>query len=237
MPDDQTPRHVAIIPDGNRRWAKAHGLNPWEGHDAGARRFRPILNAAFKEGVYCVSAWVASVSNLTNRPKIEIDFLYKVLEEFFLDLQEMPEVHEYGVRVQAFGSWRESQPASLVKAIEGVIEKTKSNDRHLLNIFDGYDGISEMTQAVEQIVEEGRKDPSLRVDVETIKRHLLTKDLPPVDLLIRTGGEPHLSGGFMMWDIADAQLHFSEKMFPDFGEEDFLAALKDYRSRERRHGK
>ncbi|OGL67211.1 di-trans,poly-cis-decaprenylcistransferase [Candidatus Uhrbacteria bacterium RIFCSPHIGHO2_01_FULL_63_20] len=237
MPDDQTPRHVAIIPDGNRRWAKRHGLKPWEGHDAGARRFRPILRAAFEEGVYCVSAWIASRSNLTTRSKVEVEFLYQVLERFFLELTEVPELSEHGVRVQVFGQWREFQPPGLVKAIEGVIEKTKRNDRHPLNFFDAYDGVSEMTDAIQRMVDEGRKDPRFAVEPSIIKRHLLTKDLPPVDLVIRTGGEPHWSGGFMMWDIAEAQFHFSDKMFPDFGAEDFRAALEEYRSRERRQGK
>jgi undecaprenyl diphosphate synthase len=237
MREQNNPRHVALIPDGNRRWAKTRGLKPWEGHDAGARKFRPILDAAFEQGVYCVSTWVASVSNLTNRPKSEIDFLYQVLEKFFLELAEMPEIYERKVKVQAFGDWRASQPKGLVQALEDVIEKTKSHDRHLLNIFDAYDGITEMTQAVQKMVDEGRKDPNFRVDATTIKNHLLTKDLPPVDLLIRTGGEPHLSGGFMMWDVADAQLHFSDKMFPDFDAADLLAALDEYRLRERRKGK
>ena len=237
MSDDLNPRHVAIIPDGNRRWAKAHALKPWEGHDAGARQFRPILKAALREGVYCVSAWLASVSNLTNRSKVEVEFLYKVLESFFLELQDMPEVEEYGVRVQALGDWKKYQPPALIAAIEGAMEKTKHHTNHVLNLFDAYDGISEMTDAIQAMVEQGRRDSSFAVDGAAIKRNLLTADLPPVDLVIRTGGEPHWSGGFMMWDIAEAQFHFSQKMFPDFGEADFLAALEDYRSRERRHGK
>ena len=177
------------------------------------------------------------MDNLTKRSHEEVKFLYKAFESMFNELYDAPEIYSYDVRIQAFGEWESFQPSSLVASIRRIIEKTKEHRRHLLNLFDGYDGISEMTRAVQTIADLKTVAPDLKVTPELIKAHLYTRDLPPVDLVIRTGGEPHWSGGFLMWDIANAHFHFSEKMWPDFDEKDLLAALEDYRKRERRLGK
>lgn len=233
MPFPNNPKHVAIIPDGNRRWAKAQGLAVWRGHEKGVQSFRPIIQTALKEGIPHLSAWMCSKDNLQKRPTEEVDFLYKVFAQLFRDLGEMPELDTHNIRVQAFGEWETHQPPELVAAIKALMERTKHHDQFFLNLFDAYDGISEMTRAVSAIVQEGVED----VTPAVIKAHLYTKDLPPVDLAIRTGGEPHWSGGFLMWDVANAQMHFSDLMWPDFGASAFEAVLEEYRSRDRRHGK
>ncbi len=228
--------HVAFIPDGNRRWARAHAMVPWEGHAVGAKGFRPLLRCAIENGVTHLSVWCASRSNLTKRPTQEVKFLYKVLEEYFDSLHDAPEIHEHRVRVTVIGAWEEFQPPSLIASIKRIQDETRKYDDVHLTIFDAYDGITEMTDAVAAIAEAKAKDPSLVVTPDLIKSNLYTADLPPVDLAIRTGGEPHWSGGFMMWDIANSHFHFSEKLWPDFKDEDFVAALNEFKNRERRQG-
>jgi len=232
-----TPNHIAIIPDGNRRWAKSRGMLVSKGHEEGINRFRPILRATINEGIPCLSAWMCSKDNLTKRPKEEVAFLYRVFQQLFDELGSMPEIDTHRIRVQAFGEWETSQPPALVHSIRALMERTKTHDQFFLNLFDAYDGVSEMTRAVDTIARRAVIDPQLRVTPELIKASLYTADLPPVDLVIRTGGEPHWSGGFMMWDIANAQMHFSQKMWPEFTQEDYLAAIDEYRARDRRHGK
>lgn len=233
MSHSNNPRHVAIIPDGNRRWAKAQGLAVWRGHERGVEMFRPIIQTALKEGIPYLSAWMCSKDNLQKRPKEEVEFLYKVFTRLFQELGGMPELDTHNIRVQAFGEWEAYQPPELVASIKALEERTKTHDRFFLNLFDAYDGISEMTRAVSAIAAKGIAD----VTPADIKAHLYTKDLPPVDLAIRTGGEPHWSGGFLMWDVANAQMHFSDLMWPDFSAVEFEKVLEEYRSRERRHGK
>jgi len=212
-------------------------LKAWQGHEEGFQRFRPILQAAIKEEIPYVSAWMCSKDNLTKRPPEEVAFLYNVFQRMFDEIGTMPEIDTHHIRVRALGEWEAYQPAKLVDAIHNIEARTASHDKFFLTLFDAYDGISEMTRAMSAIAEQKQANPSLEVTPELIKANLYTKDLPPVDLVIRTGGEPHWSGGFLMWDIANAQMHFSEKMWPEFDANDFLAAIEEYRERERRHGK
>lgn len=229
------PNHIAIIPDGNRRWAKSNALKPWQGHQAGMKGFIPLLKVALEHDIYALSAWMASIDNLQKRPQKEIDVLYKVFEELFDLLDSTPEVMEHEVRVVALGDWKSFQPKSLVDKIEAIQEKTKHHTKHRLTLFDGYDGITEMTRAVQSIVDQSRSN-ELEITPELIKKNLFTHDLPPVDLVIRTGGEPHWSGGFMMWDIANAHFYFSDTLWPDFSDQEFRAAIEDFKERGRRFG-
>ncbi len=237
MPNSHNPRHIAIIPDGNRRWARKQGFKPWQGHEAGFKQFRPILQKALDENITYISAWMCSKDNLTKRPPEEIEVLYKVFQSLFDELGSMPEVDERKIKIQAFGEWESVQPSKLVASIKALVERTAHHDQLFLNLFDAYDGISEMTRAVAAISDEKVAHPNLEITPEVIKQHLYTRELPPVDLVIRTGGEPHWSGGFLMWDIANAQMHFSEKMWPDFTADDFMVAIEEYRTREIRKGK
>ena len=143
---------------------------------------------------------------------------------------------EHEVKVVALGDWMDYQPSSLVKKIEALQEKTKHHTKHRLTLFDGYDGITEMTQAVQSIADKSAQNGRINVTPELIKQHLLTHDLPPVDLVIRTGGEPHWSGGFMMWDIANAHFFFSDTLWPDFSENEFTQAVESFNTRARRFG-
>ncbi len=166
----------------------------------------------------------------------ETQALLRIYEEYFTKLLGDEEVHKDRARINFIGHWEEQFPGSLKKIMNQCQESTKDYGQYFLNFFLAYSGDHEMLQAIRSIASEfeGR---SGEITEETVKSHLLTRDLPPVDFLIRTGGEPHLSAGFMMWDVANAQLFFSEKHYPDFDENEFSLAIEDYQNRARRFGK
>ncbi|MEK7576175.1 MAG: polyprenyl diphosphate synthase [Patescibacteria group bacterium] len=221
--------HVAIIPDGNRRWAKARGKMPWMGHAEGAKTFEKILKSAFEQNVYCLSFWGMSVDNIDKRPPREVKFLLDTFSKVLMKAAKSPNLEKYDVRVSILGEWRERFPKKLVTLGEKIIEETKNRKKHVVNLLLCYDGKTEMISAF-------KKAGVSKGNFTTPKDFLWTRDLPPVDLVIRTGGDPHLSAGFMMWDTADAQLRFEEKMWPDFTVADFEEAIADFKKRERRFG-
>ncbi|EKE19608.1 MAG: undecaprenyl pyrophosphate synthetase [uncultured bacterium] len=229
------PNHIAIIPDGNRRWAKEKGLEPWEGHSAGAEVMEQLARWAFDNGIFALSFWGSSLENLQKRPLLEKQALLRIYEEYFEKLIVNEDIHRNRVRINVIGRWEDQFPSSLKKIIMDGVQKTAHYDQHELNFFLAYSGDDEMLSAVRAIAKSGI-DPE-KISPQTIKENLMTNKLPQVDFLIRTGGEPHLSAGFMMWDIANAQLYFSEKYFPDFKEAQFIEAIKEYESREQRKGK
>lgn len=244
------PQHVAIIPDGNRRWAKKQGLKAFDGHRRGFAAARAVAKHAEQRGVKHLSLWGMSIENLTRRSRLEVAGLLRVFEEMFREILADEDTFKKEIKVQVFGRWREKFPKRLVTLIEEVMAKTAAHHKSYLNVFLVYNGTDEMVQAVQEIVDEaGTRLPqnealpprtgekNFQVTSEMLKGHLMTKDLPPVDLLIRTAGEPHLSAGFMMWDVADAELYFPEVYWPDFTPAEFDAALEFYARRERRFGK
>src|SRR6266702_59762 len=220
------PRHIAIIPDGNRRWAKDIGLDPWMGDKAGAEKLEQLARWAYNNGIYCLSFWGSSLENLKKRPLREKQELLKIYEEYFKKLIVNEDIHSNRVRINVIGKWEQQFPSSLKKIIIEGVEKTAHYDQHELNFFLAYSGDDEMLETVRKIVSSGIE--SKKITAETIKQNLMTSGLPAVDLLIRTGGEPHLSAGFMMWDIANSYLHFFAGYFPDFSEDDLAAAIEEY---------
>jgi len=233
------PRHVVVIPDGNRRWARKRGLLPWFGHKEGAKKLQEICQAALELNIYCLTFWVGSWENLTKRSKPEVDFLFRLYHQYFEKLIKRKEIHQHQVRINVLGRWREILPKKTIKVIEEAIKLTKKYQKHFLNVMVAYNGTDEILAMVKSIVKEARKNPRLRITPELIKSHLWTKDSPPVDFLIRTGSrnDPHNSTGFMMWDCANSQLYFTREFFPDFGYNEFIKAIKEYQRRERRLGK
>ncbi len=226
------PRHVAIIPDGNRRWAKEHRLTALRGHKKGIGVLEQVTQYAYKRGVEHLSLWGMSVDNFTKRSKEEVMWLQRMFSAEFKSIAKSKDIHERQTKVGVFGRWQELFSVATKESIQEAIDVTKRYDRSYLNFFLAYSGTDEMLQAVQRIVDEGGK----KITADVIKKHLYTHDLPPVDLVIRTAGEPHLSAGFMMWDVADAQLYFTDKYWPDFDEREFDMALKEYAERERRKG-
>ncbi len=232
---ENTPNHIAIIPDGNRRWAKEHNLKPWEGHEEGAKNVEKLTRYCLKKGIKCMTFWGSSMDNLTKRSLQEKSALLDIYQRYFQNLIDGKDIYENEVKVSVIGQWEEQFPEKLKKTIREVMEKTKKFEKKFLNFMLAYSGKDEMIQAIKNIKKELKED--IEITAEVIKNNLMTKDLPVVDYIIRTGGEPHLSDGFMMWDTQNAQLYFSDKNFPDFNDIELEKALEDYAQRGRRFGK
>lgn len=232
---DQLPKHVAIIPDGNRRWARLRGLEPWEGHEAGSKNLETLIKTARNLGIRELSFWGSSLDNLKKRPIPEKKALLDIYLRYFGKLSESSDIEEDEVRVRFIGRWREQFPAPLVRLLSDIEEKTQKHSKHFLNFFLAYSGIDDMLGAFREMLSRGLSPKD--VDEHMVKSCLMTQDIAPVDFLIRTGKGFHNSSGFLMWEAADSQLFFSEKLFPDFGAEDFHVAIRDFTTRERRFGK
>lgn len=230
------PTHIAVIPDGNRRWAREHKLDVWLGHKKGTDNLEKLLDVIVELGIQHLSFWASSKDNLKKRSAQEVKFLLNLFKKKFLELSESEKIHQNKMRINIFGSWREQFPEDVKQSLEKAIESTKNYSNHFLNFFIAYSGTDEALEAIKCIAKRAREDSSLKIDKDLLKKCLLTRDLPPVDLVIRSGGEPHNSDGFMMWDTANAQLYFSEKLWPDFNENDFREAIEDYAERGRRFG-
>lgn len=230
------PNHIAFIMDGNRRWAANHLLEVWKGHENGASVVRKVIKEAVKQKISYFSFWGSSLDNITKRSKEEVSYLFKIFKNNFIELAKDKDIHKNKIKVRVFGRWKELFPADVKEAIEHAIEVTKDYSGYYLNFFLAYSGVDEMQEAVRKILEKSKLDSSIEINDTTIKNNLFTSDLPAVDYLIRTGGSPHLSGGFMMWETADAQLYFLDKHWPDFTEQDFRLAIEEYGRRQRKFG-
>ena len=231
------PKHVVIIPDGNRRWAKKRGLPSFIGHREGAKTTEKLLLASFDLGIENLTFWGCSVDNVTKRSRVEVKFLMKIFEIYFRKLAKREELHKDEIKVDILGRWREFFPEAAKKAMQSAIDETKKYKKRRLTFLMAYSGLDEMTAAIKKIAELKVKSLKLKVDGNLIKNNLWTKNLPPVDLVIRTGGEPHWSSGLMMWDVANSQLYFTETLYPDFSVAEFKKALENYGGTERRMGK
>jgi len=231
------PKHVVLIPDGNRRWAKKRGLPSFIGHREGAKAMEKLLKAALDLGLENLTIWGSSVDNVTKRSPAEIKFLMKIFEMYFKKLSKRKELRDNEIRVDVLGRWKEFFPEAAKKAIQSAIDETKKYNKHRLTFLMAYSGLDEMTNAVKKISEMKTKDKELKINGDLIKNNLWTKNLPPVDLVIRTGGEPHWSSGMMMWDTANSQFYFTETFLPDFSVAEFKKALENYGATERRMGK
>lgn len=224
--------HVAIIPDGNRRWAKERGLTTPEGHRAGMKAIEAITREAKRQGIKYLTAWGCSRDNVTKRSPWEVRFLFKIFEEYFQKMLTDKELHRDRVRVRVIGEWLKFFPGPLKKAVLAIEEATKNYKNYNLTLLMAYDGKREMVQAVNRA--KGKS-----VSESNLKKYLWTKDLPLVDLVIRTGEEEHLahwSAGFLMWHTADAEFYFTETFWPVFGVKEFRKAIAEYEKRPRNLG-
>ncbi len=232
----QNPLHVVLIPDGNRRWARAQGLPELLGHREGAKATEKILDAALKTDITHLTFWGASVANLTKRSPEEVGALAEIFEIYFKKLAEHPRLHEHKIRVRVLGRWAELLPAPTVAAVENIIKVTEGYGERNLTVLLAYTGTDEILYAINRIANAARKDLELVIDEKFVKMNLWTAELPPVDFVIRTGGEPHWSAGMLMWDVAEAHLHFAETFWPAFSETEFLKALENFKNTARRFG-
>ncbi len=232
-------KHLALIPDGNRRWAKKRGLLPWQGHLAGAKNLERILKKTWEMKIPYFTFWGTSADNVTKRPKEEVRVLFSIFRKYFKKFLSSKEIEREGVKINIFGQWQKYFPKNLQNLLKKVVEKTKRNSSYVLTFLLAYNGNDEMLEAIRKIAEVVKKDREIKIDEELILKSLWTGSLPPVDLVIRTGchGDPHNSAGFMMWQTAYSQLYFTKTLFPDFTSEEFEKAVKDFLERERRFGK
>ncbi len=219
------PRHVAIIMDGNGRWAKARGLPRAAGHRAGAEAARAVLRAAGEAGVECLTLYAFSSENW-RRPAQEISDLTGLLR-FYIQ-HELNNLHKEGVRLKILGDHTAFEPET-AKMVDKAVERTSGNARMTLAIALNYGSRAELVRAARTAAAAGE------IDEASIERALDTRDLPPLDLLIRTSGEQRLSN-FLLWQAAYAELLFVDTLWPDFDGDALRAALAEYEKRERRYG-
>ena len=228
-PASELPRSVAIILDGNSRWAAARGLSTSEGHQAGTRALRRTVEAAIELGIESLTVYAFSTENWL-RPTDEVDDL---MEIFGATIErELPDLAAQGVRTRFIGR-RDRDPAWLQEAMAQLEEQTAGNDRLNLWIAFDYGGRAEIVEAVKQVLANGAD--AARLDEEAFARYLYAPDLPDPDLLIRTSGELRISN-FLLWQLAYAELVFVDTLWPDFGEEQLREALEAYAGRRRRFG-
>jgi tritrans,polycis-undecaprenyl-diphosphate synthase [geranylgeranyl-diphosphate specific] len=229
--------HVAVIPDGNRRWAKKRGLFPWQGHIEGAKTLEKILKKAWELKIPYFTFWGMSADNVLKRPKKEVEVLFSIFKRQFQKLARSKEIQKEGVKINVFGFWQKLFPKDVKEAIKETIEKTEKNKNFVLTFLLAYNGTDEMLEAIKKIVKKAR-EKEIKISEKTLIENLWTGALPLVDLVIRTGceGDPHNSAGFMMWHTAYSQLYFTNTLFPDFSPEEFEGAIKNFRKRERRFG-
>lgn len=232
------PTHVALIMDGNRRFAKRLLQQPWKGHEWGAKKVNELLKWTKQYGIKYMTLYALSLENLFKRPKGELNFLFNLFEsEFKKILKKSHEAHKNKLRVKVIGRIY-LLPRRLQKAIKAAEESTKKYKNYFLNIAIAYGGQQEITDAVVAIakkVSKGIIKPE-KINEELIRHSLYTDSTPNPDLIIRTGGEHRISN-FLLWQSAYTELYFCEKMWPEFSKQDFEAAIADFQERQRRFGK
>ncbi len=224
------PRHVAIIMDGNGRWAAGRGLPRVAGHERGTDNIRRITESAGELGIKYLTLWAFSTENW-RRPADEIAGILRILSEAIE--RETEELHRQGAQLRHIGSLDGLEPR-LRQSVLDAIELTKQNDRLVLTLAFNYGGRQELVAAVRDLVASGVAPD--QVDEHVIARHLYTRDLPDPDLIVRTSGEYRMSN-FLLWQAAFAELFFTPRLWPDFGPDDLRAAVADFARRERRFGR
>ena len=231
---NKLPKHVAIIMDGNGRWANMQGKNRVSGHQQGAKSVREVVEEAVKMEIEFLTLYAFSTDNWS-RPVEEVSLLMKLLVNSLK--KEFKRLSKNNIRLQSIGN-KDELPNPVKEELSYVIEKTKNNTGMVLTLALNYGAKDELTAAVKAIafkVKNSIISPE-KVDQSTIIEHLYTHNLPAVDLLIRTSGEERISN-FLLWHIAYAELYFTKTLWPDFKKEDLQKALVDYAKRERRFGK
>jgi undecaprenyl diphosphate synthase len=231
---DRLPSHIAIIMDGNGRWAGRRRLPRVAGHQAGVGPVRSTVETCAQLGVKVLTLYAFSVENW-KRPRTEVETLWRLLRYYLR--QELPELQRNGVRLRAIGRL-EALPPQVRKELEAVIEATAGNRGLMVNLAINYGGRTEIVDAINSILEGARRNGSvgsLKLDEQLISSHLYTGACPDPDLLIRTSGEMRISN-FLLWQIAYAELYVTDTLWPDFTRHHLLEAIFEYQKRERRYG-
>lgn len=224
------PRHIAIIMDGNGRWAKQRGLPRLVGHKAGTDNLRRIVTSCVEFGIQYLTIYAFSTENW-GRPREEVDGLMRILDDVLE--KELKELDEQGVQIRHLGKLDQLSPV-LQKKVIAAVEQTRHNSRLVLNVAFNYGGRDEIIHAIQQMLADGVKPE--QVNQELVSRYLYTAGTPDPDLIIRTSGELRISN-FLIWQGAYSEWYVTPAYWPDFGKEELRQALEEYASRDRRYGK
>ena len=230
IPEGKLPRHVAIIMDGNGRWALSRGLPRLAGHKAGTENLRRVIRATVEFGVKYLTIYAFSTENW-GRPLEEVRGLMSILEDVLQ--KELNELHDEGVQLRHIGRL-ERLPGRLQEQVLDAIELTKNNDRLIMNIAFNYGGRDEIVNAIQKIIKDGI--PAEEVTDDLVNRYLYTAGVPDPDLIIRTSGELRVSN-FLIWQAAYSEWYVTPTYWPDFDKEEYRRALDTFAKRDRRYGK
>ena len=233
MEENSLPKHVAIIMDGNGRWAKKRNLPRTQGHVEGVKRIEEIVSVAREMGIKALTLYAFSTENW-NRPEDEVSMLMRTL--IVVVERKVNELSKNNIKLRFIGK-REGMPNVVLKAMDEAMELTKNNQGMALNVAFNYGGRQEILDAVRKIALHV-KENKIQIDLineELFSGALYTNGLPDPDLLIRTSGEQRISN-FLLWQLSYAELYFTDKFWPDFGPEEFKKAVNDFKARERRYG-
>ena len=228
---EKIPKHVAIIMDGNRRWAKGKGLSVNSGHEAGADNLEKIVKKAEELGVKHLTVYTLSTENWRKRSAEEVKGLFDLLVRIAREKRE--EYIKNGVKMFVLGNFQ-AFPRKVARAISEMLKIVLKHERIRVNLALNYGGRDEIVKAIREIIKEGI--PPEQVDEKTISNHLYTNGQPDPDLIIRTGGEVRLSN-FLLWQMSYSELYFTDILWPDFGPVQFERAILEYQKRQRRFGK
>lgn len=232
--ENENKFHIFIIPDGNRRFAKSKRLAPHKGHLAGYETLKNVLKYIWDHNVTHFTFWALSLDNVKKRTPKEIEYLFKILATGAKELKESKEFKKGEIQFRLAGSFKDFVPPKVISKFYELENETKNNAGPVFTLLLAYDGQKEMCETVEAI----KRGPNkVEKPIEKlILENLQTSFLPPVDLMIRTGGEPHLSAGALMWQMQNAHLYFTETLWPDFSVEELSKAIAEFKDRERRFG-
>jgi len=225
------PQHIAIILDGNRRWAKTRGLTPTEGHKAGAKNLSQIVAHCQKLGVKYVTVYALSTENWRKRAKEEVRGIFNLLVKIAREKKE--EYRRKGIKFFVLGNFR-AFPLRVRRALEEMLAIVKEHERLKFNVALNYGGRDEIIRAIKKIVAD--KIPPSQINEELVSKYLYTRGQPDPDLVIRTGGEIRISN-FLLWQLSYSELYFTNTLWPDFTPRELEKAILEYQQRERRFGK
>lgn len=229
IPPEKIPRHIAIIMDGNGRWARQRGLPRLAGHRAGTENLRQIIEACVEFGVQYLTIYAFSTENW-GRPADEVEGLMKIFDDVFD--RELNELHRQGAQLRHVGRLDGVRP-SFIKKIERGVALTKDNDKLILNVAFNYGGRDEIVHAIKKLIADGLNPDE--VDLDTIESYLFTQGSPDPDLVIRTSGEKRTSN-FLLWQSAYSEWYFPKVFWPDFNRKELIKAIIEYSQRNRRFG-
>lgn len=229
----KTPHHIAVILDGNRRYARKRGLEPWKGHEAGAEKIRELLRWCREFGVNELTLYTFSTENF-KRSRVEVEFLMNLLKREFNRLKDSREIHENKVRINVIGNLSLFSK-DVQQIFKEIMEKTRGYSDYVLNFALGYGSRDEITQAAKKIAEKAVKGEIKIGDIneDLVTQNLYLKNEP--DLLIRPGGEKRISN-FLLWQLSYAELIFLDKLLPELTKEDFRQCIEEFGRRQRRFG-